>query len=173
MSTMRHSTSDARDRPPPPNIPPSMSTSKGSWGFDVNRSTNGQTLSTFLSNNDHHVMRRRRGEEEEEDDDEEEEEEYDPQHLSETSSPPSSLKLPTPTLTRHRNGNAFAAVDRLVLGPNGYASKERSPLNDAPTTHSRRSKSIEALNMPPSSRPSNTLTTELIAWQSRMIQRYV
>ena len=174
-------TSIALDRPILTNIQPSMSTSKGSWGFDVNRSTNGQPLSTFLSNNtnsDHRVMLRTRDNEGEEEDEEEQEqdEDYDHRHLSETSSPPSSFKLPTPTLTRHRDGNEFAAVDRLVHGPNGFTFKELSPLNNSPSTRptsARRSRSIEELNMPPSSRPNANLKTELIAWQSRMIQRCV
>ena len=65
----------------------------GSWGFDVNRSTNEQTLPHNTSN----------------------EQQIDKDQ--DTSTIPQIFKLRTPTLTRHRNRNEFSAVDRLALGP--------------------------------------------------------
>jgi hypothetical protein len=69
----------------------------GSWGFDVNRSTNGQTPS--YNNNDQQTK------------------DYNEQFVD-RSSTTENFKLRTPTLTRERNGNEFSAVDRLLRGSN-------------------------------------------------------
>src|SRR4051794_19022544 len=96
----------------------SSSATMGSWGFDVNRSTNGQTPSSFTSNNnnnnnDHRTITRtpRRLDESTEN--------YNERLVDRSTPPPppQRFKLRTPTLTRHRDGNEFAVVDRLVLGP--------------------------------------------------------
>ncbi|CAF1570887.1 unnamed protein product [Rotaria magnacalcarata] len=132
----------------------------GSWGFDVNRPTNGQTLLSFTSNNnsnnDQHTIPRRT-------------KDYN-ERLVDISSSLSSQNFPlrTPTLTRHRNGNEFAAVDRLVLGPNRmkeqnyYLTDDLYPQEVIPT------------NQSPVSSNNHRKTQaeqELIAWQNRMLQR--
>ncbi|CAF2745063.1 unnamed protein product [Rotaria sp. Silwood2] len=135
-------------------------TTIGSWGFDVNRSTNGQTLLSCTSNNnnnnDQHIITKTT-------------KDYN-EHLVDMSSSLSSqnFQLRTPTLTRHRNGNEFAAVDRLVLGPsrtiksNHYPPDDSLPQQMILTNHSRRSsnnhRKIKA-------------EQELIAWQNRMLDR--
>jgi len=195
------------------------STTMGSWGFDVNRSANGQTPSSFISNNnnsnnDHRTITRtsRRMEELTED--------YNERLIDESTSP-QRFKLRTPTLTRHRDGNEFAVVDRLVLGPSRLVQSDYYPSDESsrqqhisPTTRSRqsstrsilrrRSKSIGEFTTPTTSTsppplPPSHLTQsyhqqyqyhdrpptspnyhhrtsaeqELMAWQNRMLQRFV
>ncbi|CAF3711258.1 unnamed protein product [Adineta steineri] len=123
----------------------SSSATIGSWGFDVNRSANGQTPLSFTSNNnnnnnDHRTITRtsRRLDELTED--------YNERLVDRTTTPPQRFKLRTPTLTRHRDGNDFTVVDRLVLGPNRVAQTDYYPSNESPrqqymspTTRSRQS----------------------------------
>ncbi|CAF3661386.1 unnamed protein product [Rotaria sordida] len=130
----------------------------GSWGFDVNRSTNGQTLLSFTSNNnnnnnDQHKITN----------------DYN-EHLVDMSSSLSSqnFQLRTPTLTKHRNGNEFAAVDRLVLGPsrtmksNYYPSDDSYPQQMISTNKSRINSNNDR---------KKQAEQELIAWQNRMLER--
>lgn len=134
----------------------------GSWGFDVNRSTNGQTLSSFTSNNnsnnDQHTIARTT-------------KDYN-EHLVDTSSSFSSQNFPlrTPTLTKHRNGNDFAAVDRLVLGPN-----QKKQLNNhlSDDSYPDQNLSINPTIMSPNYNRKTHTEKELIAWQNRMIERLI
>ncbi|UJR26496.1 hypothetical protein I4U23_007823 [Adineta vaga] len=122
----------------------SSSATMGSWGFDVNRSANGQTPSSFTSNNNHKnndhrtITRTSRRIDELTDD-------YN-ERLVDRSTPPQRFKLRTPTLTRHREGNDIAVVDRLVLGPSRVVQSDFYPSNESPrhqymspTTRSRQS----------------------------------
>jgi hypothetical protein len=195
----------------------SSSATMGSWGFDVNRSTNGQTPLSFTSNNnnnnsDHRIITRtpRRLDETTED--------YNERLVDRSPPPPQRFKLRTPTLTRHRDGNEFAVVDRLVLGPSRIVQSDYYPSDGSPrqqympqTTRSRqsstrsilrrRSKSIGDFTIPttstsppppphltqsyqhhqyqerPHTSPYNHHRTytehELMAWQNRMLQRFV
>jgi hypothetical protein len=111
------------------------SATMGSWGFDVNRSTNGQTSSNNNNNNDQQTK------------------DYNEQFV-ERSSSPQNFKLRTPTLTRHKNGNEFSAVDRLVLGLN-------------PSDESFQ------LQMNPNNQHKIQAEQELLAWQNRMLERFV
>jgi hypothetical protein len=108
----------------------SSSATMGSWGFDVNRSANGQTPSSFTSNNnnnnnDHRTITRtpRRLDEPTED--------YN-ERLVDRSPPPQRFKLRTPTLTRHRDGNDFSVVDRLVLAPSRTVQSDYYPSDESP-----------------------------------------
>ena len=202
----------------------SSSATMGSWGFDVNRSANGQTPSSFTSNNNHHsnndhrtiTRTPRRLDETLED--------YNERPVDRPSmppAPPQRFKLRTPTLSRHRTGNDFAVVDRLVLGPSRIVQSDYYPTDELSrqqpmpagtqsrqsSTRSilrRRSKSIgdfgvpNAPTSPPPPLPSQPLTQsyhaqqysdrsrasprtpqkthaeqELMAWQNRMLQRFV
>ena len=208
----------------------SSSTTMGSWGFDVNRTTNGQTPSSFISNNnhssnnnnsDHRTITRtpRRFDQSIED--------YDERRPDQSPLPPQRFKLRTPTLTRHRDGNDLAVVDRLVLGPSRVVQSDYYPSDESPrqqkqqqqqqymspparsrqsSTRSilrRRSKSIGDFTAPttntsppPPSSPHLTQSyhqyqyherprtspniqhrtqaqQELMAWQNRMLERFV
>lgn len=199
-------------------IPQSSSATMGSWGFDVNRSTNGYGPSSFTTNSnhnnqDHRTITRtpRRTDESIEDLHERLVNRSPPPH-------PQRLKLRTPTLTRHRDGNEFVAVDRLVLAPSRITQSDYYPTDESPgqqfmpsatrsrqsSTRSilrRRSKSIGDFTAPATStsppppthltqpyqqhqhreRPLTSPThhhrtyteQELVAWQNRMLQRYV
>jgi hypothetical protein len=197
----------------------SSSATMGSWGFDVNRTTNGQIPSSFTSNNnnnnnDHRTITRtpRRLDESTED--------YSERLVDRSPPPPQRFKLRTPTLTRHRDGNEFAVVDRLVLGPSRIVQSDYYPSDESPrqqympppptrsrqsSTRSilrRRSKSIGDFTVPttstspppssshltqsyhqyqyherPRTSPNNHQRTytehELMAWQNRMLKRFV
>jgi hypothetical protein len=110
--------------------PPIHSATMGSWGFDVNRSTNGQTPLNNNNSSDHQTITTAT-------------KDYN-ERFVDISSPPQNSKLRRPTLTKHRNGQEFAAVDRLVLGPNQMSSQPKTQ-----TEH------------------------ELFNWQNRMIERFV
>ena len=197
----------------------SSSATMGSWGFDVNRSTNGHLPSSFMSNNNYtdndyrtNTRTSRRLDESTEDFNE---------RLVNRSPLAQRSKLPMPTMTKQHDGNEFAAVNHLVLGPSRIVQSDYYPADDSlgqqyivPTTRSRqsstrsilrrRSKSIgdstklttnASPHPPPSSlhptqsyhqypyhernRPSpNTnhrryTEHELIAWQNRMLERFV
>lgn len=199
----------------------SSSATIGSWGFDVNRSANGQTPSSFTSNNnnnnnDHRTITRtsRRIDELTED--------YN-DRLVDRSTPPQRFKLRTPTLPRHRDANEFAVVDRLVLGPSRVVQSDYYPTNESPhqqymspatrsrqsSTRSilrRRSKSIgdfitpttntsppppphhpphltqsyqqqyqyhERPRISPTHHHRTSAEHELMAWQNRMLERFV
>jgi hypothetical protein len=126
----------------------SSSATMGSWGFDVNRSTNGQTPLSFASNNntDQHTIRRTT-------------KDYN-ERLIDIPSSSQNFKLRSPTLTRQKNGNEFAAVDRLVLGPNRIMQTDYYPSDDS-------SQQQMILNNP------KKTEHELLAWQHRMIERFV
>ncbi|CAF0777747.1 unnamed protein product [Rotaria sordida] len=130
------------------------STTMGSWGFDVNRSTNGQISSSFTSNNnDHRTITRtpRRLDEPIEDFNE---------HLVNKSSPPlQRFKLRTPTLTRHRNGNEFTVVDRLVLGPSRIVQSDYYPSDESPGQQ----------YMPPTTRSRQSSTRSILRRRSKSI----
>jgi len=197
----------------------SSSATMGSWGFDVNRSANVQTPLSFTSNNnnnnnDHRTITRtpRRLDEMTED--------YNEHLVDRSSPPPQRFKLRTPTLTKPRDGNEFAVVDRLVLGPSRIVPSDYYLSDDSPrpqqqymlqanrsrqsSTRSilrRRSKSIGDFTSPttstsspppphltqsdhqyqyherPRTSPNNHHRTytehELIAWQNRMLERFV
>jgi hypothetical protein len=109
----------------------SSSATMGSWGFDVNRSTNEQTPSSFTSNNnnnnnDHRTITRtpRRLDELTED--------YNERLVDRSPLPPQRFKLRTPTLTRHRDENDFSVVDRLVLGPSRIVQSDYYPSDESP-----------------------------------------
>jgi hypothetical protein len=195
----------------------------GSWGFDVNRSTNGHIPSSFTSNNnhnnnnnDHRTITRtpRRLDESTEN--------YNERLVDRSSSPPPQrFKLRTPTLNRHhRDGNEFTVVDRLVLGPSRTVQSDYYPSDESPrqqqqqymppiaqsrqsSTRSilrRRSKSIGDFTAPttstspppphltqsyhqyqyherprtsPNNHPRTQAENELVAWQNRMLERFV
>jgi hypothetical protein len=130
------------------------STTMGSWGFDVNRSTNRQTPLSFTSNNNqntdqHTIMRIAK--------------DYNERFVDIPSSSSSqNFNLRSPTLTRQKNGNEFAAVDRLVLGPNRVIQSDYYPSDDSfqqqqhMTTNSQKK-----------------TEHELFAWQNRMLERFV
>ncbi|CAF3705973.1 unnamed protein product [Adineta steineri] len=131
---------------------PSSSVTMGSWGFDVNRSTNGQTPLSFTSNNNNNISNsdkqimtkitkdynERLGDK-----------------FASSSSSSQNLKLRTPALTKQRNGNEFAAVDRLLHGPNRTSN---DVIEQQMTTTTTQQPKIHA-------------EQELIAWQNRMLQR--
>ncbi|CAM4796236.1 unnamed protein product [Rotaria magnacalcarata] len=111
------------------------STTMGSWGFDVNRSTNGPIPSSFTSNNninnnnsstDHRTITRtsRRVDESIGD--------YNEPLVNRSPPPLQRFKLRTPTLTRHRDGTDFTVVDRLVLGPSRTVQSDYYPPDDSP-----------------------------------------
>jgi len=118
----------------------------GSWGFDVNRSTNGQTPLSFTLNNnnnsDQQIITRTR-------------KDYN-ERLVDIPSSSQNLKLRTPTLTRYRNGNEFAAVDRLLLGPN-RSSRDLFQQQQMTSNNQQKSQTEQ----------------ELVAWQNRMLQRFI
>ena len=131
----------------------SSSATMGSWGFDVNRSTNGQTPLSFSPNNnnnhsDQHTNRRIT-------------KDYDAR-LVDISSSTQNFNSRTPTLTRHRNGNEFAAVDRLVLGPNRGIQSDHYPSDD----------SLQQQQMTSNNRHKTQTEQELLAWQNRMLERF-
>lgn len=122
----------------------SSSATMGSWGFDVNRSANETTPSSLTSNNNHHnndhrtITRTPRRMDELTD-------EYNERPVD-GAIPPQRFKLRTPTPRRHQDGNDFAVVDRLVLGPSRVVQSDFYPSNDSPrqqyttpTTRSRQS----------------------------------
>ena len=120
----------------------------GSWGFDVNRSTNGQILSNNNNNTDQQTNHRTtKG--------------YNEQFVDQPSSP-QVFKLRTPTLTRQKNGNEFSAVDRLVRGSNRSRQIDINPSDES---------------VQPAMNPNNQQKTqteqELLAWQNRMLERFV
>ena len=147
----------------------SSSATMGSWGFDVNRSTNGQILSSSSSssnnnnnNNDQQTIDRRRlanittkG--------------YNNEsfaHRTSSISPTEFFPKSTPTLTRHhyqhQNGKEFSAIDRLVRGPQRIVGQtEFNPSNQSLPT---------AMH---TSQPTHKIHTEqeLFAWQNRMLER--
>ncbi|CAF0895604.1 unnamed protein product [Adineta steineri] len=131
---------------------PSSSVTMGSWGFDVNRSTNGQTPLSFTSNNnnnnsnsDKQIMTKITKDYNERLGDK----------FASSSSSSQNLKLRTPALTKQRNGNEFAAVDRLLHGPNRTS---KDVIEQQMTTTTTQQPKIHA-------------EQELIAWQNRMLQR--
>jgi hypothetical protein len=113
--------------------PPSAT--MGSWGFDVNRSTNGQIPSYNNNNNDQQTK------------------DYNEQFVDRSSSI-ENFKLRTPTLTRHKNGNEFSAVDRLVQGSNRLDETFPTQMN-------------------PINQHKTQTENELLAWQNRMLERLV
>jgi hypothetical protein len=138
----------------------SSSATMGSWGFDVNRSTNGQTPLSFTSNNnnnnnDHRTITRtpRRLDESIED--------YN-EHLVDRSPPPpvQRFKLRTPTLTRPRDGNEFAVVDRLVLGPGRIVQSDYYPSDESPR---------QQQYMPPTARTRQSSTRSILRRRSKSI----
>lgn len=137
----------------------SSSATMGSWGFDVNRSTNGQISSNNNNNNHHHHH-----------DDQQTIDRLASKgytqsfaHRSSSSPPKDFIKISTPTLTRQQNGKEFSAVDRLVRGPHRIVGQtEFNPSNESLPT---------VMN---SIQPHRTQTEqELLAWQNRMIERSV
>jgi hypothetical protein len=132
--------------------PQSSSATIGSWGFDVNRSTNGQTPLSFTSNNNNNndqqtIMRITK--------------DYN-ERFVDISSSPQNFKSRTPALTRHKNGNEFSAVDRLVLGPNRIVQTDRNPSDD----------SFQQPMIPTNPYKIQT-EQELLAWQNRMLERFI
>ncbi|CAF3703361.1 unnamed protein product [Rotaria sp. Silwood1] len=134
----------------------------GSWGFNVNRSTNGQTLLSFTSNNnnnnnDQHKITRTT-------------KDYNEHRVDMSSSLSSqNFQLRTPTLTRHhRHGNEFAAVDRLVLGPSRTIKSTYYPSDDS---LSQQMILMKQSRINPNNHRKIQTEQELIAWQNRMLQR--
>ena len=231
-----------RSSSPPSRYPPpfsngsvlqqSSATTMGSWGFDVNRSTNAQTS----SHHDHRTITRpaRRVVDQSTDDYFDSSSPPPPPPSSSshptasssgitttTAPPPQRFKLRTPTLNRkHREGtNEVTVVDRLVLGPSRIVQSDYYPSDESPRQTSmsnataavptvsmqsrqsstrsilrRRSKSIGDF-LPPSPLPSSMSPSyhpyhdrpemstikhpksqaehELIAWQNRMLERFL
>ncbi|CAF4843639.1 unnamed protein product [Rotaria sp. Silwood1] len=134
------------------------STTMGSWGFDVNRSTNAQIPSSFTSNNnddnnDHRTITRtpRRLDEPIED--------FNERLVNRSSPPLQRFKLRTPTLTRHRDGNEFTVVDRLVLGPSRTIQSDYYPSDESPGQQ----------YMPPSTRSRQSSTRSILRRRSKSI----
>ncbi|CAF4614308.1 unnamed protein product [Rotaria sp. Silwood1] len=134
----------------------------GSWGFNVNRSTNGQTLLSFTSNNnnnnnDQHKITRTT-------------KDYNEHRVDMSSSLSSqNFQLRTPTLTRHhRHGNEFAAVDRLVLGPSRTIKSTYYPSDDS---LSQQMILMKQSRINPNNHRKIQTEQELIAWQNRMLER--
>ena len=136
--------------------PQSSSATMGSWGFDVNRSTNGQISSNNNNNNHHHDQQTT---------DRLASKGYTQSfaHRSSSSPPRDFVKISTPTLTRQQNGKEFSAIDRLVRGPHRIVGQtEFNPSNESLPT---------AMN---SIQPHRIQAEqELLAWQNRMIERSV
>ena len=231
-----------RSSSPPTRYPPTFSnatvlqqssaTTMGSWGFDVNRSANGQTS----THHDHRTITRpaRRIIDQSTDDYFDSSSSPPPSHpppssyptasssgiTTITAPPPQRFKLRTPTLNRrNREGtNEVTVVDRLVLGPSRIVQSDYYPLDESPRQTSmsnptvvpppiqsrqsstrsilrRRSKSIgdflPTSPLPPTSmsqsyhpyhdrpemssikHPKSQAEHELIAWQNRMLERFV
>lgn len=160
-----------------------QSSTMGSWGFDVNRSTNEQTLSHASHNTNNEQIFKDQNEQ-----------------FVETSTTPQVFKLRTPTLTRNKNGNEFSAVDRLVLGPKRMTQRtqaeqellawrnrmlDRNQQQSIPTikrndynNSSRSSTHQITTSMQPHSSASNTTedqqeTHELTIKTARVIKRYI
>ncbi|CAF2305453.1 unnamed protein product [Rotaria sp. Silwood2] len=135
------------------------STTMGSWGFDVNRSTNGHIpSSSFTSNNndnnnDHRTITRipRRLDEPIED--------FNERLVNRSPPPLQRFKLRTPTLTRHRDGNEFTVVDRLVLGPSRVVQSDYYPSDESPAQQ----------YMPPSTRSRQSSTRSILRRRSKSI----
>jgi len=155
----------------------SSSATMGSWGFDVNRSTNEQTTTTttplpFTSNShhyhnnnnnssisDHRTITRtpRRYDESVED--------YNEHSVDRSSSPlppPQRFKLRTPTLSKNRDGNEFAVVDRLVLGPSRIVQSDYYPSDESPRQQQQQ-------QMPSSSRSRQSSTRSILRRRSKSI----
>ena len=145
----------------------SSSATMGSWGFDVNRSTNGQIPSTFTSNNnhnnnDHRTITRtpRRLDESTEN--------YNERLVDTSSPPPQRFKLRTPTLTRHREGNEFAVVDRLVLGPSRIVQSDYYPSDESPRQQQQQQQQQQQY-MPPTARSRQSSTRSILRRRSKSI----
>lgn len=150
----------------------SSSATMGSWGFDVNRSTNGQISSSFTSNNninsDHRTITRtpRRLDESNENYNERP---SDRSTTTITSPPPppqptQRLKLRTPTLTRRREGNDYPAVERLVLGPSRVVQSDYYPTDESPRP---------SHNMPPTPRSRQSSTRSILRRRSKSIGDFI
>ncbi len=70
-----------------------------------------------------------------------------------SSSSPQNFQLRTPMLTRQRHGNEFSAVDRLVRGPNRIESSQQHII--------------------PTNQHKTQREQELLAWQNRMLERWI
>jgi hypothetical protein len=207
----------------------SSSATMGSWGFDVNRSTNGQTSSSLTSNNSNNnhdyrtITRTPKRFNETIEDYHERRTDRSPASFAAhppppPAPPPQRFKLRTPTMTRHRNTTNSTLVDRSILGPSRVVQPDYYPSDDSSrqpqvqpsairsrqsSTRSilrRRSKSIgdfvtsSSSSPPPSQsltesyhqyryhdRPETSSTKpykgytehELLAWQNRMLERFV
>lgn len=110
----------------------SSSATIGSWGFDVNRSTNNNT------NADQQTTIK----------------DYNECLADKLASSDQDPKLRSPTLTKQRDGNEFAAIDRLVLGPHRLPNDSSSQ----PSINRNNDVKLQA-------------EQELLAWQSRMLQK--
>ena len=117
----------------------SSSATIGSWGFDVNRSTNNNNNS---SNPDQRTISRTTIND------------YNECLADKLASSDQESKLRSPALTKQRDGNEFAAIDRLVFGPNRESNNSLSQL---PINQNNDVK-LQA-------------EQELLAWQSRMLQK--
>ena len=139
----------------------------GSWGFDVNRPINAQTSLSFAStnnnnnnnhNNDQYTIKRTI-------------KDYN-ERLVDIPSPVSSqnFRSYSPTLTRHRHGSEFDAIDRLVLGPNRIIESNCYPSKNSfqQTMLSNKSSQLNSTNQ-------RKIQTEqqLLAWQNRMLEKFV
>lgn len=135
---MIHLTSVPPLPPPPPLV---GSSTMGSWGFDVNRSTNLQIPSSLAHSNNNMNYNEQ-------------------QTMIKTKQDvlpmTSQFSIPRPTLSRQYDGNEFAAIDRLVHGPTKLSSHLSS-----------KESSNEQSNMI----ANNHLKSELIAWQNRMLEK--
>jgi hypothetical protein len=144
-------------------LKPSLSTTTGSWDFDMNRSTNGQQPSSVLLNNNNNMNDNQRSMN---------------KTNNEHTTKDASSRLATPTSTRHRNGNVFAAIDRLVHGPSQLILQgEQQQTNGSSNKGDMRSKSIDnlvrATDESTHLNEHRQLKTELFAWQNRMLKRWV
>ena len=145
-----------------PVLQQSSATTMGSWGFDVNRSANGQTP----SHHDHRTITRppaRRLVDPSADDYFEPSSPHPPASSSGTTAaapPPQRFKLRTPTLhRRNREGtNEVTVVDRLVLGPSRIVQSDYYPLDESP----RQPPMSNATAVPPVSMQSRQSSTRSI-----------
>ena len=146
-------------------------TTMGSWGFDVNRSTNvGQppSSSSFTSNNninsDHRTITRTS---KRSDETNAAYNEHSVDRSTPASPPPPQpvqrFRLRTPTLTRQREGNDNPVVDRLVLGQSRMIQSDYYPSDESPRPS----------NVTPAPRSRQSSTRSILRRRSKSIGDFV
>lgn len=157
----------------------SSATTMGSWGFDVNRSANGQTS----THHDHRTITRpaRRIIDQSTDDYFDSSSSPPPSHPPPSSyptasssgittiiaPPPQRFKLRTPILNRrNREGtNEVTVVDRLVLGPSRIVQSDYYPLDESP----RQTSMSNPIVIPPPIQSRQSSTRSILRRRSKSI----